>query len=104
MSHSSARSYPNDPHPRMFSEGDVSEQTRILEESENLELERMATVRTARGDEFVINLDKLACAVADLLSEERHEARMGWTLNPGWYVEALAPVRCHAELCEDRTP
>ncbi len=68
-------------------------ETVILEEAENTKLERIATVRTKRGEEMRLNVDKAICALADLFSDIGNEARGGWTLNAGWYDEALGRLR-----------
>jgi hypothetical protein len=57
----------------------------ILEESENLKLDRIATVRTKRGEEVLINVDQAVIALANFFSDLGNEHRGGWTLNVGWY-------------------
>lgn len=65
----------------------------ILEESENLQLNRIATVRTKRGEEVLINVDAAVCALADLFSDIDNEHRGGWVLAVGWYADALSRLR-----------
>lgn len=60
----------------------------IIEEAGNLKLERVATVQTKR-DEFLVNIDLLVCAFAEIRSERNHEERMGWSLSDAWYREAF---------------
>lgn len=61
----------------------------ILEESENLNLERMATVRSGRGTEYIINIDRLIEAFADFLAEEAHEFKEGRVVRSQWYEDQL---------------
>lgn len=70
----------------------------IIEEAENLEGARIATVRTKRGEEVLINVDRTIEAVADLMSDFDHEHRLGWTLEKAWFVEAFKTVRCAMEV------
>jgi hypothetical protein len=65
----------------------------ILEESENLKLERIATVRTKRGEEFLVNLDRAAIALAELFSDHDNEKRGGWSLGTPWYADELSKLR-----------
>lgn len=58
---------------------------KIIKESENLKLERVLTVSTDRGDEYVINADRAVCALAEFFSDVANERRAGWHLNAGWY-------------------
>lgn len=65
----------------------------ILEESENLDLHRIATVRSERGEEFRIDLDAAACALGQLFSDHDNERKRGWQLNAGWWQEEFAKLR-----------
>ena len=80
---------------------------KIIEESENLKLERMATTVTSRGDEYVINIDECVKAAADLFSDFDNEIRMGWSLQQGWYEEAFKTLRrratAHTSSAANRT-
>lgn len=57
-----------------------------LEESENLKGERIATVSTKRGKEYLINVDKLAHLFAESLCDEANEKHFGWNLADDWYA------------------
>ena len=57
---------------------------KILEASE-YEGDTMCTVRSKRGEEYIINVDELARVWADLLSDEANEARGGWSLSVSWF-------------------
>lgn len=67
--------------------------SKIIEACENLDLETMLTVVSNRGEEFVINSDRLAATLADLLSEEAHEEKMGWTISNAWFAEAFTRLK-----------
>lgn len=67
--------------------------SKILEEAENLQLDRIATVQTARGEEYSINVDKAVCALADLLCEYDNEKRFGWELEGPWFEGELRKLR-----------
>ena len=68
----------------------------IIEQSESPNLQQMMTVRTKRGDEFVINADEAAKALAVLFSEMDNEKRFGWSLGTGWYEQEIAALRLAA--------
>lgn len=78
-------------------------QPKIIEESCGLDSARMATVRTSRGDEFVINLDEAAKALAESFSDYRNERHFGWTIMDRWFRDewlrlrqrAVAPLSDH---------
>lgn len=72
--------------------------TLIIEESENCKLERMAIVKTRRGDEYIVNVDQVVCAIADLFSDLANEQRLGWNLNPAWYQQRVNNLRAYAVL------
>lgn len=72
----------------------------ILEESENLSLERMATVRSKRGDEYLVNIDQIVCDIVDSVSDIQNESRMGWTLNPAYYQSIFPRITRHVSLCQ----
>jgi hypothetical protein len=72
----------------------------VLESSTSETMSTMLTVRSARGDEYVIDTDKLAATVAHILSEVRHEERMGWSLELGFYQSALNSLRGAALLSQ----
>ena len=61
----------------------------ILEESENLGGDRIATVECKRGEEHLINVDKAICALVDIMSDRANEQRFGWSLGASWYEDAL---------------
>ncbi len=65
----------------------------ILEEAENLELERIATVRDKRGREYTLNVDESVNALVDFLSDLDNEAVMGWNLTALWYADAISGLR-----------
>lgn len=65
----------------------------ILEGSENLKNERIVTVKTPRGEEFVINADIAAMALATMFSDHTNERRRGWELMRPWYEEEIKKLR-----------
>lgn len=65
----------------------------IIEEAETLKLGRVATVRTARGDQYVIDTDAALRALADLFSDFDNEKRFGWNLARGWYESEFQNLR-----------
>jgi hypothetical protein len=69
----------------------------ILERSDSPEMDTMLTVRSKRGEEFVVNADKLASAFVDLISDIENEQRFGWELRAPWFEEELRRV-LHAAL------
>ena len=74
----------------------------IVEEAENPKLERMATVQTQRGDEFIINVDQAVCAIADLFSDLANEQRFGWHLNPAWYQQRVTRLRAVCTIAQEQ--
>jgi hypothetical protein len=70
--------------------------TGVIEEADNLRLERVATVRTKRGEEFLINLDKAAVALSELFSDMDNERRFGWELEARWFHQEVAKLRKQA--------
>lgn len=68
----------------------------IIEESENLVGHRMMTVRSDRGDEYVIDADAAVEALAQLFSDQRNERRFGWTLERPWFEQALSKLKTAA--------
>lgn len=66
---------------------------KIIEASENLNLEAILTVVSERGDEYSVNADALAVAFADLLAEQSHEQRMGWDLGNAWFKDAFFSLK-----------
>lgn len=65
----------------------------ILEEAENLIGERIATVRTSRGEEVSVNVDAAAVAAANLLSDYDNKLLFGWSLSVPWFVERIETLR-----------
>lgn len=65
----------------------------IIEVAENLKLESIATVQTARGREYLINMDKAVEALADLFCDLENEAQGGWSLGPLWYANAIDQLK-----------
>lgn len=63
-------------------------EARIIEQAEN-----RVTVRTSRGDEFVIDADAAVKAFAELLSDEANERRGEWMLEKAWYKVAVNGMR-----------
>lgn len=63
--------------------------SKIIEAAETPALTRIVTVRTNRGDEYRVDVDAAALAVADLISDHANEKRQGWTLNAGWFEGEL---------------
>jgi hypothetical protein len=61
--------------------------SKILEESETVSGNRVATVRTSRGEEYLIDVDRLVCSMASAMSDRENEVRFGWTLNGEWYKD-----------------
>lgn len=78
----------------------------IIEESEDVNGDRMATVTpacrpgTTRND-LVVNVDKTVCAVANMLSEYEHEQSMGWSLCIGWYDDWFKKIKAASETTSD---
>lgn len=66
---------------------------KIIEETQGLDGCTIATVRTARGDEYIINVDAAVIGLADLFSDLSNEQRAGWKLGSGWYAEQIARLR-----------
>lgn len=60
----------------------------ILKESEDLNGNRIATVESDRGEEYLIDVDKAVCAIVDLMSDRANEQRFGW-MGVSWYEDAL---------------
>jgi predicted Rdx family selenoprotein len=69
----------------------------IIEESEDLSLNRIATVTDNRGGEFVINVDAAVIGLAQLFSDIENERNCGWQLNAGWYEQEIAKLRALAQ-------
>jgi len=65
----------------------------ILEESENLDLHRVVTVKSNRGDEYIINADAAIEALVQLFSDYDNEKRFGWDLGAGWFEQEFAKLR-----------
>lgn len=65
----------------------------IIEESEELTGERIATVKTSRNEEVLINVDRAVIALAELFSNIENERRGGWSLSSSWYSDELSRVR-----------
>lgn len=65
----------------------------IIEQSENLKLQLMITVRSDRGEEYVVNAQAAAQAVVDLFSNLANEHRFGWRLAPAWYEDEINKLR-----------
>lgn len=66
---------------------------KIIESAENLTLETVVTVRAERGDEYVVNADRLAMAMAECLSEIANDRQFGWIPGPGYYDSLFAQCR-----------
>lgn len=66
---------------------------KIIEESENLQGERIATVKTVRGEEFAMNIDEATCALAELFSDLDNERKRGWELEAKWFTSQLSKLR-----------
>lgn len=77
--------------------------TEIIEMANNLENESLLTIRTDRGDEYVINADAAAKEIAGLLSDYENERRFGWTLGLAWWRERLEMIRS-AVVCGAPSP
>lgn len=65
----------------------------ILEASEDLAGHQMVTVRSNRGDEYVIDADAAVKSLAQLFSDYDNEQRFGWTLSASWFEQELAKLR-----------
>jgi hypothetical protein len=68
----------------------------VLEESTSLAGRRMCTVRTKRGDEYVIDADAAVEALAEMFSEFDNERRFGWTLHRAWWEVEYGKLRTAA--------
>ena len=64
----------------------------IIEESEDLNGNRMAAVTDSRGGEYIVNIDHAVILLVQLLSNLANERRGGWTLNSGWYEGEIAKL------------
>ncbi len=54
------------------------------------------TVRTERGDEYVIDVDAAVEAVARLLSDYDNNRKRGWALQAPWFEHAIKNLRTSA--------
>lgn len=68
----------------------------ILEASEDLAGHQIMTVRSDRGDEYVIDADAAVKALAQLFSNYDNEQRHGWTLAAPWFELEFAHLRTFA--------
>ena len=68
----------------------------VLECSENPALEAILTIRTPRGDEYVINSDALSRAFAVFLSDVANEQRGGWDLGARWWQDEFHKLKASA--------
>jgi len=75
----------------------------IIEESENSNGSRMATVTDNRGGEYVVNVDTAVIMLVQMLSNLANERRGGWSLNTGWYEAELAKFRTIVVRCAEST-
>jgi hypothetical protein len=75
--------------------------TKILEVSESLKGHSMMTVRTDRGDEYVIDADAAVIALAELFSTYDNEQRFGWRLDKEWFLSELTKIRNSALMKMD---
>lgn len=66
---------------------------KIIEETQGLDGCTIATVRTERGDEYIINADAAVIGLADLFSTLSNERRLGWELGSGWYAAQIDRLR-----------
>ncbi len=62
---------------------------RILEFSENIKLEGIATIKTDKGSEMIINMDQLGCLFAEFIAD--HDT--GPAPDDGWYVQHFNKLR-----------
>lgn len=69
---------------------------KILESSESLKGHRMVTVRTDRGEEYVIDADQAVIALAETFSEYDNEKRFGWSLGAPWFEAEFKHLRLSA--------
>jgi hypothetical protein len=65
----------------------------VLEQSEDLNGHQMVTVRSNRGDEYVIDVDAAVKALAQLFSDHDNERRFGWQLERIWFQQELSKLR-----------
>jgi hypothetical protein len=65
----------------------------ILEQSESLKGHQMITVRSKRGDEYIIDADAAVEALAQLFSDYDNEKRCGWQLGVGWFEQEFKKLR-----------
>lgn len=69
----------------------------IIEESESYPgLHRMVTVKSDRGDEYVINVDAAVEAMGQMFSDFDNEKRFGWNLNSSWFETEIRKLRALA--------
>ncbi len=85
----------------MTQQKEARTETRCTEESENLSGQRMQTIKTGRGNEYVINVDALALALADIRSERIHERKMGWHLQDALFHEKYEKLESFAALAKN---
>lgn len=69
---------------------------KILEESETPDGTRVATVKTDRGEEMLVNVDRAVCALAESLSNIANEKRMGWDIAAPYYHDEFEQIRRQA--------
>lgn len=65
----------------------------IIEEAEDSPDNRIATIQTKRGEEFIVNVDRGICALIEMFSNYDNELRQGWDLKSPWFKDAIAVVR-----------
>lgn len=65
----------------------------ILEESEKPNGERIATIRSNRNTEHLVNMDKAAMEMVNLFADSEALIRQGWILNVGWYEDRINEIK-----------
>lgn len=68
----------------------------VIEASESLAGDQMLTIKTPRGDEYVVNAEAAALALVQLMSDYDNERRRGWILQQPWFEEQFSKLRAAA--------
>lgn len=67
--------------------------SKIIEVSESMGGSFMMTVQTGRGEEHVIDADRLVMAFVDFMSDLDNEHRNGWTLHQPWWEQEFRKLK-----------
>ena len=71
--------------------------TMIIEAADTPAGDTIATVQTARGREYSVNMDRLALALADVLCDMRNDEKNGWIVKKNGYAAYLRRLEVCAE-------